>query len=116
MTASTRSTGRIRPFTPSQESAADLSDRTVGRDEILEILIDRLVSAAMSRNRPHTLLVGPRGSGKTHLINVAIHRALQRSEVRERLIFVRFDEDAVGITRYLDIVQKAWCALRPEPA
>jgi AAA domain len=113
MTASARSSRRIRPFTPSQESVADLSDRTVGRDEILDILIDRLVSAAISRNRPHTLLVGPRGSGKTHLINVAIHRAQQLPDVRQRLRFVRFDEDAVGITRYLDILQEVLSALSP---
>lgn len=113
MTASARSSRRIRPFTPSQESAAELSDRTVGRDELLEILIDRLASAATSRNRPHTLLVGPRGAGKTHLINVAIHRALQRPEVRQRLRFVRFDEDAVGITRYFDVLQEVLAALSP---
>jgi hypothetical protein len=113
MTASARSSRRIRPFTPSQESAAELSDRTVGRDETLEILVDRLVSAATSGNRAHSLLVGPRGSGKTHLINVAIHRAMQRPEVRKRLRFVRFDEDAVGITRYVDILQEVLSALSP---
>lgn len=110
-----RSSRRIRPFTPSQESAAELSDRTVGRDEILDILIDRLVSAATSGNRPHTLLVGPRGSGKTHLLNVAIHRVMQRPEVRQRLRFVRFDEDAVGITRYFDILHEVLSALTPSP-
>jgi hypothetical protein len=115
MTASgfARPPGRVRPFTPSQESAADLSDRTVGRDETLEILVDRLVSAATSGNRAHSLLVGPRGSGKTHLLNVALHRALQRPEVRKRLRFVRFDEDAVGITRYFDILQEVLSALSP---
>ncbi len=114
MTAHGRPSRRVRPFTPSQESAAELSDRTVGRDEVLTILIDRLASAANSRNRPHTLLVGPRGAGKTHLINVAIHRALQRPEVRQRLKFVRFDEDAVGITRYVDVLQEVLTTLAPQ--
>jgi hypothetical protein len=110
---SARPSRRIRPFTPSQESAAELSDRTVGRDETLQILIDRLVSAATSGNRAHSILVGPRGSGKTHVLNVAIHRAQQRPEVRQRLRFVRLDEDAVGITRYSDILQEVLSALSP---
>lgn len=108
-----RPSRRVRPFTPSQESAAEQSDRTVGREETLRILVDRLVSAATSGNRAHSILVGPRGSGKTHVLNVAIHRAQQRPEVRQRLRFVRFDEDAVGITRYSDILQEVLSALSP---
>ncbi len=115
MTASggQRPSRRIRPFTPSQESSAALSDRTVGRDVTLGILIDRLVSAATSGNRAHSILVGPRGSGKTHVLNVAIHRAQQRPEVQQRVRFVRFDEDAVGITRYSDILQEVLSTLSP---
>ncbi|MEO6501453.1 MAG: hypothetical protein ABIQ09_06025, partial [Jatrophihabitantaceae bacterium] len=44
---------------------------------------------------------------------MAIHRALQRLEVRQRLRFVRFDEDAVGITRYSDILQEVLSKLNP---
>lgn len=107
---------RIRPFTPAYESPALLSARTVGRVERLGILVDQLVAAATTRNRAHTLLVGPRGSGKSHLLSVAIHRARQRPEVEQRLLFVRIDEDAVGITRYFDILREVLLQLSPSPS
>jgi hypothetical protein len=104
---------RVRPFTPSQESPAVLSDRTVGRDAILNTLNQRLLDAASSGSRAHTLLIGPRGAGKTHLLNVAIYRARQRAEIADRLAFVRFDEDAVGISRYTDLLDEVLAKLSP---
>jgi hypothetical protein len=106
---------RIRPFTPGYESPALLSDRTVGRDAPLATLVDRLVTAATTGNRAHTLLVGPRGSGKSHLLSVAIHRARQHPEVAQRLMFIRIDEDAVGVTRYFDVLREVLLQLSPNP-
>lgn len=102
---------RVRPFTPSQESPAVLSDRTVGRESTLETMVARLVDAARTGNRAHTMLVGPRGSGKTHLLNVAVHRARQQVDVERRLVLVRFDEDAVGVHRYTDILAEAFASV-----
>jgi len=104
---------RVRPFTPSQESPAVLSDRTVGRESTLETMVARLVDAARSGNRAHTMLVGPRGSGKTHLLNVAVHRAKQLPDVERRMVFVRFDEDAIGVHRYRDILAETYARLAP---
>lgn len=89
-----------RPFTPSRDAPADLAARTVGRDELLATLERRLAGAARTRNRPHTLLVGPRGAGKTHLLEVVLHRL--RAE--PRLVVARVDEDAVGVASYADLL------------
>lgn len=83
-----------------------LSERTVGRSELLALLQRRFVSAATSKNRPHTLLIGPRGAGKTHMVDVALHRVAQQVDVNGRLAVIRLDEDVVGITRYLDVLQE----------
>ena len=96
----------IRPFTPAQESAEDLDRRTVGRDQLLAILDERLRLAATTRTRQHTLLVGPRGSGKTHLIEVALYRALSQPDVADRLVVARAAEDVVGITSYPDLLRE----------
>jgi hypothetical protein len=112
-TAQRRPVRRVRPFTPSQESPALLSDRTVGRDGILSTLDQRLLDAATGASRAHTLLIGPRGAGKTHLLNVAIYRARQRAEIADRVAFVRFDEDAVGISRYTDLLDEVLAKLSP---
>ncbi|MFP5319264.1 MAG: AAA family ATPase [Acidimicrobiia bacterium] len=93
-------TARARPFTPSREGAADLAARTVGRDDLLATLERRLLGSASSGNRPHTLLVGPRGAGKTHLIEVVLHRL--RDE--PGLVASRVDEDAVGVASYANLL------------
>lgn len=110
------------PFTPSREvaasaaGAAEVAARTVGREEILTRLEQRLRSAATSRNRPHTLLVGPWGSGKTHLVEVALHRMRQNAAVADQLAVVRLPEDAIGVTRYQDLLDLAAGQLRGDPA
>jgi hypothetical protein len=96
----------VRPFTPGKEPAAALASRTVGRANILDLLDRRLLAVATSRNRPHTLLVGPRGAGKTHLVEVALHHAGKRAEFRDRVRVVRLDEDIVGISRYRDVLRE----------
>ncbi|MGV1004336.1 MAG: tetratricopeptide repeat protein, partial [Candidatus Nanopelagicales bacterium] len=104
-----------RPFTPSRESAAELSARTVGRADLLGILHSRLLKAATSRARPHTLLLGPRGSGKTHLLEVVLYRARQDPSFSQRVVVVRVEEDAVGITRYSDLLARVLIALGTSP-
>ena len=103
---------RARPFTPTKESAQALDDRTVGREQLLAILHERLTAAATSRSRPHTLLVGPRGSGKTHVLEVALHRARLDPRLEPRLAIARISEDAVTVTRFTDLLTEAGRALR----
>ncbi|HEX6595299.1 MAG TPA: AAA family ATPase [Acidimicrobiales bacterium] len=94
----------LRPFTPSRDPAAVLDDRTVGRNELLSSLLRRLASAAQTKNRPHTLLVGPRGSGKTHVIDVLLHRLAGDPLGWDRFVIARLDEDAVGVASYADLL------------
>ncbi len=89
------STGSVDP--------AILAARTVGRAGALKRLAGDLESAARSRNRPHSLIVGPRGSGKTHLMSVAIHEAMARG-LGEELEVLRLEEDATGIATYEDLL------------
>jgi tetratricopeptide (TPR) repeat protein len=54
----------------------DLLERLfVARERTLARVIDRVKGAITSDERNHTLLVGPRGSGKTHLVSLAYYRA-----------------------------------------
>ena len=96
----------VRPFTPVQEPIEDLVRRTVGRDQLLSVLAERLRLAATTRTRQHTLLVGPRGSGKTHLLQVALYFAMNDPEVGPGLAIARIAEDAVGVNSYVDLLRE----------
>jgi hypothetical protein len=91
-------------FTPTALSGAELADRTVGREILIKRIVGSLRTAATSANRPHTLIVGPRGSGKTHVLAVVIHRATQEPAVRRRLAFVWVPEDPHEISSYEDLL------------
>lgn len=95
---------RTRPYTPARESSRDLLGRTVGRKRVLERILDTFRSAAASRNRAHTLLVGPRGSGKSHLLAIALESLRADADLSDRFAVVRIPEDGVGVTRFTDVL------------
>ncbi len=96
-------TGSLKPYTPSREDPALLRERTVGRDDLIDVIVGRLVTAATSKNRIHTLLVGPRGSGKSHVIEAALYD-LDQHEEADQLRVVRLAEDVIGLAGYTDLL------------
>lgn len=91
-------------FSPSTVDAAELDARTVGRAPLLKRLADRIVSSAQDGSRPHTLLVAPRGAGKTHTLQVAIHRALKQRKAAKATLLLALPEDALAIGSYPDLL------------
>lgn len=91
-------------FTPSALAPERLDDVTVGRVELLARLVQRLRDVAATGARPHTLVVGPRGSGKTHLLGVVLHRARLDPAVDHRLAVAWIPEDALSIGSYDDLL------------
>lgn len=91
-------------FSPSTVDAAELDARTVGRAPLLKRLADRIVSSAQDGSRPHTLLVAPRGAGKTHTLQVAIHRALKQRKAAKATLLLALPEDALAIGDYPDLL------------
>ncbi|MCL2788233.1 MAG: ATP-binding protein, partial [Micrococcales bacterium] len=62
-------------FTPSLHDGETLEALLVGRERELARATASISPAVESRQLTHTLFVGPRGSGKTHLISLLHHRA-----------------------------------------
>ena len=69
------STASISRFTPSTMPAKLLERLFVVRQPILEQLMERVKALGHTPSPHHTLLVGPRGAGKTHLISLVYHRS-----------------------------------------
>ena len=91
-------------FSPGTVDPAELDARTVGRGALLKRLTDRIVSSAQDGSRPHTLLVAPRGAGKTHTLQVAIHRALKQRKAAKATLLLTLPEDALAIGSYPDLL------------
>ena len=101
-------------FSPGTVDPGELDARTVGRRPLLERLTDRIISAARDGSRPHTLLIGPRGSGKTHTVAVAVHRALSDTATAESVLPLRLPEDALAIGHYGDLLVELIRPYRPQ--
>ncbi|MDV3128916.1 ATP-binding protein [Mycobacterium sp. 21AC1] len=91
-------------FTPSAVNRTELDARTVGRSDLLARLTNRIIGAARDGSRPHTLLVAPRGSGKTHTLQVAIHRALANKTTAKGTLLLMLPEDSLAIGSYGDLL------------
>ncbi|WP_458319450.1 MarR family transcriptional regulator [Mycolicibacterium brisbanense] len=91
-------------FTPAAVDPAELDARTVGRAAFLTRLTDRIIDAARDGSRPHTLLIGPHGSGKTHTLHVVVHRALSRGDTANGVLPLLLPEDSLAIGSYGDLL------------
>jgi energy-coupling factor transporter ATP-binding protein EcfA2 len=94
----------IPAFTPTAVPERELLARTVGRTEVIDRMLARLRAAAETENRPHVLVVGSRGSGKTHLLRAVSHLARETPELAERLQFVMLPEESHEIVSYADLL------------
>ncbi len=76
----------------------------VGRDELLADLLEILRRRGKKKSGHHMLLIGPRGIGKTHMLNLVEHRVSQDSELKESYIAVRFPEENNRILSFADLL------------
>lgn len=91
-------------FTPSALAADELDAVTVGRTTTFDTLVDRIKGAAREGSRPHTLIVAPRGAGKTHTLRVAVHRGLADPDTAKSILPVFIPEDSLAIGSYIDLL------------
>jgi hypothetical protein len=69
----------IRFYNPREAAPEVLEAMLVGREGIVQEVLDDLDRQAVSSSRQHWLIRGPRGIGKTHLVGILYHR-LRRDE------------------------------------
>lgn len=91
-------------FSPGTVDPAELDARTVGRAALLKRLTHRIVGSAQDGSRPHTLLVAPRGAGKTHTLQVTLYRALKPRKAAKAVLLLALPEDALAIGNYPDLL------------
>ncbi len=83
----------VSAYTPSNTDPEVLDRIFVQRRRLLEKLVDRLARSMTSSDKHHILLVGPRGSGKTHLVSLAKHELGNRPELDDVMRIAWLGED-----------------------
>ncbi len=75
----------------------------VGRKKLVDSLERNLRDIALNGVNHQALLVGQRGSGKTHILRVLYHRIQDLLEAK-KLVVAYFTEEEYGIAGYLDFL------------
>jgi len=90
-------------YTPSNTDPETLEKMFVQRHKLLERSVDWCAESILSDKKNHLLLIGPRGSGKTHLISMIVNRLRQQQKLQKKMVVVWLGEDDV-ISSLVDLM------------
>ena len=101
-------------YSPGNMDRESLEALFVGRHEVMDDVLSRITASIRSPEKHFVLLVGPRGSGKTHFLTLAYHRLLDRLDadnVRDHVSVALLSEEEWGVASYLDLLVRILRAL-----
>jgi DNA-binding transcriptional ArsR family regulator len=91
-------------FTPSLMSVIELEAVFVQREALAIDLVERIRESVLTSTKHHTLVIGTRGMGKTHLVSLVYHRVQAMTDLRDRLLIAQLREEEWGITSFLKLL------------
>ncbi len=83
----------ISAYTPSNTDREVLKRIFVQRERLLDKIVERLARSMLTDDKHHVLLVGPRGSGKTHLVTLVEYELRGREELSDAMRVAWLGED-----------------------
>lgn len=89
---------RISRFSPNWSDPDALEAITVAREDLIAGAVDAVRESSLTKSKHHLLFVGPRGSGKTHLVTLVHHRVAHMDDVMENLRVAWLNEDETSDT------------------
>ncbi|MEZ6122142.1 MAG: winged helix-turn-helix transcriptional regulator [Planctomycetaceae bacterium] len=106
----------ISAYTPSNTDPKILKRIFVQRETLLEKIVDRLTVSMTSGDKHHILLVGPRGSGKTHLVSLVAWELRQKENLSDvmRMAWLGEDDTFSGLIHLAFAIAKALAAEYPD--
>ncbi len=104
----------ISRFTPSLMKHEDLEAIFIQREDLAQRIIENIRHSALTPSKHHTLIIGPRGIGKTHLIALVYHRIKKMEDLNDRLLIAWLREEEWGITSFLDLLLSIFRSLVEE--
>ncbi|MCM1985014.1 tetratricopeptide repeat protein [Lyngbya confervoides] len=103
---------RVSRYTPSLLSHENLEAIFVQRHKLAQTLVELVQESVVSRNKHYTLLIGPRGIGKTHLVSLVYHRVMELEAIQDRLKIAWLREEEWGISSFFDLLLRILRALQ----
>lgn len=99
-------------FNAKIEDPEKLEKMLVGRAPIVNTLVDAQFQHSKGGMPPQFLVVGPRGSGKTHMLRIIYDRLSRNAEFMAVHEIAYMVEDETGIASYFDLLQRIFEALK----
>ncbi len=81
-----------------------LEQTLIGRKSIVDEIEKELASKAKEKHTYQSLIIAPRGSGKTHMITVLYNRLNKNKVLATKIRIAYMIEDEVGIANFLDFM------------
>ena len=101
-------------YSPRNMDRESLEALFVGRGEVMDDVLSRVTVSIRSPEKHYVLLVGPRGSGKTHFLALAYHRLMDRVDTANAsgsVAVALLKEEEWGVASFLDLVVRILRAL-----
>ena len=108
---------RSSRYSPGNMDHESLEAVFVGRDDVMEDVLSRTTTSIRGAQKHYILLVGPRGSGKTHLLALAYHRLMvsfDADDYGDSVAIALLKEEEWGVASYLDLIVRILRALAEE--
>jgi len=91
-------------YTPSVLAPETLKEMFVKREKLLTSLCRKHKESVLTNDKYFSLLVGPRGMGKTHLISMLFNELKQDKALENNMLLTWLREEEWGISSYLDLL------------
>ena len=104
-------------YSPGNMDRESLEALFVGREDLMEDVLARVEKSILGHGKHYVLLVGPRGSGKTHFLALAYHRLMDRlrgTNAQTNVAIALLKEEERGVASFLDLLVRILRALADE--
>ena len=101
-------------YSPGNMDRDSLEALFVVNSDVMEDVLKRVTSSICRADKHYLLLVGPRGSGKTHLLSLAYRLLMERidaAKIRNKVAVALLNQEEWGIASFLDFVVRILNAL-----
>lgn len=106
----------ISRFSPNQTNPRLLEAISIGRESLLQNVLEKLADSANSAATHHVLVYGPRGVGKSHLTALLHHRLVNDAKLSNsvQVAWLHEDETTTSIAQLLVRVYRSLCKCYPK--